>query len=119
MVAMAACYSPNPATTPFGIDLPCDLETGAFREDVWRRWLEKDPLQGLERNPDSLRAMKLVYLDCGTKDEWNLHHGARLFARRLGELGIAHEHQEFVDGHMNVAYRYDVSLPKIATALGA
>jgi S-formylglutathione hydrolase FrmB len=119
MVAMAACYSPNPATPPFGIDLPCDLETGAFREDVWRRWLEQDPLRMLESHADSLRAMKLVYLDCGTKDEWNLHHGARLFARRLRELGIAHEHQEFPDGHMNVPYRYDVSLPKMAAALGA
>ena len=119
MVAMAACYSPNPDTPPFGFDLPCDLETGAFREDVWRRWLEHDPLHVLETHAESLRAMKLVYLDCGTQDEWHLHHGARLFARRLGELGITHEHQEFDDGHMNVAYRYDVSLPKLAAALGA
>ena len=119
MVAMAACYSPNPATPPFGIDLPCDLETGGFREDVWRRWLAWDPLTVLEERADSLRAMKLVYLDCGTKDEWHLHHGARLFARRLRELGIACEHQEFDDGHMNVSYRYDVSLPKLAAALGA
>jgi hypothetical protein len=29
------------------------------------------------------------------------------------------EHQEFDDGHMNTAYRYDVSLPKVAAALGA
>ena len=119
MVAMAANYSPNPATPPFGIDLPCDLETGAFREDVWRRWLEWDPLRMLESQADALRSMKLVYLDCGIRDEFHLHHGARLFARRLRELGIAHEHQEFDDGHMNVTYRYDVSLPKIAAALGA
>jgi S-formylglutathione hydrolase FrmB len=118
MVAMAACYSPNPAA-PLGIDLPCDLETGAFRDDVWRRWLAHDPLHVLESRADSLRGMKLVYLDCGTRDEWHLHHGARLFAQRLRELGIAHEHQEFDDGHMNVAYRQDVSLPKMAAALGA
>lgn len=119
MVAMSACYSPNPATPPYGIDLPCDLETGAFREDVWRRWLEHDPLHVLESRAEALRAMRLVYLDCGIKDEWHLHHGARLFARRLRQLGIAHEHQEFDDGHMNVGYRQDVSLPKIAAALGA
>lgn len=119
MVAMAACYSPNPATPPFGIDLPCDLETGAFREEVWQRWLALDPLRVLETHADALREMKLVYLDCGIRDEWHLHHGARLFARRLRELGIAHEHQEFDDGHMNVAYRNDVSLPKLAAALGA
>jgi enterochelin esterase family protein len=39
--------------------------------------------------------------------------------RRLTELGIAHESERYDDGHMNVSYRYDVSLPKIAAALGA
>jgi enterochelin esterase family protein len=119
ILAMAAAYSPNPETPPFGVDLPCDLETGAFRPAVWTRWLEHDPLTMLERSADALRSLKLLYLDCGTDDEWHLHHGARLFARRLRELGIAHEHQEFDDGHMNVSYRYDVSLPKMAAALGA
>jgi enterochelin esterase family protein len=117
ILAMAAAYSPQPASAPFGIDLPCDLESGAFREDVWRRWLEHDPLTLLDRHADALRAMKLVYLDCGIQDEWHLHHGARLFARKLVELGIAHEHQEFDDGHMNVQYRYDVSLSKLGAAL--
>jgi enterochelin esterase family protein len=119
ILAMAAAYSPNPEARPFGIDLPCDLATGAFREDVWRRWLEHDPLLLLERHAAALRGMRLVYLDCGTKDEFHLHHGARLFTRRLAELSIAHEYQEFADGHMNVSYRYDVSLPKLARALAA
>jgi len=119
VLGMAAAYSPNPATPPFGIDLPCDLETGTFREDVWGRWLEHDPLVMLDRHDDALRALRLLFLDCGTKDEFHLHHGARLLARRLGERGIAHEHEEYDDGHMNVSYRYDVSLPKVARALGA
>jgi enterochelin esterase family protein len=117
ILAMAAAYSPNPATAPFGIDLPCDLETGAFREDVWARWLEHDPLRMLERHADALRSMRLVYLDCGTRDEWHLHHGARMFARRLRALGIAHQHEEFDDGHMNVQYRFEVSLPRLSEAL--
>jgi len=119
IIGMAACYSPNPKTAPFGIDLPADLETGAWRDEVWARWLEQDPIRMLERRAGALRAMKLLFLDCGTRDEWSLHHGARLFARRLRELGIAHQHEEFDDGHMNVQYRYEVSLPKVAKALGA
>jgi hypothetical protein len=63
--------------------------------------------------------MKLLFLDCGIKDEWNLHLGMRAFARELDRLGIRHEKEEFDDGHMNVQYRYDVSLPKLAQALGA
>jgi S-formylglutathione hydrolase FrmB len=119
ILAMAAAYSPGPANPPFGIELPCDLETGAFREDVWRRWLEHDPLVMIERHADALRALRLLYLDCGSRDEWNLHLGARLFCRRLDALRIAHTHEEFEDGHMNVSYRYDVSLPKLSRALGA
>jgi enterochelin esterase family protein len=119
IVAMAACYSPNPEAAPLGIDLPWNLETGAFRDDVWTRWLEHDPLTLLERHADALRSLRALYLDCGVRDEWSLHLGARLFARRLAELNVAHEHQEFDDGHMNVQYRYDVSLPRLGRALRA
>ncbi len=118
IVAMAAAYSPDP-DEPLGIALPFDLGTGRFRDDVWARWLEFDPLVMLEKHADTLRTLRMLYLDCGTRDEWNLHLGARMFARRLAELGIAHEHQEFDDGHMNVSYRYDVTLPRMAAALGA
>ena len=119
ILAMAAAYSPNPESRPFGIDLPCDLDTGEFRDTVWRRWLERDPMSMIDDHVEALRSMRLIYLDCGTRDEWHLHHGARAFARRLRALGIEHQHQEFDDGHMNVSYRYDVSLPKMALALGA
>ena len=68
---------------------------------------------------EALRAMKLIFLDAGTRDEHNLDLGARIFARRLRELGIAFEHQEFDDGHRSTAYRYEVSLPLLAATLGA
>jgi len=119
ILAMAAAYSPNPEAGPLGIDLPCDLASGAFREDVWRRWLELDPLRLVERHADALRSLKLLYFDCGVRDEWNLHLGARLLHRKLESLGIPHRHEEFDDGHMNVSYRYDVSLPLLAAAIGA
>jgi len=119
MLGMAACYSPNPDTKPFGIDFPCDLETGAFRDDVWARWLALDPLTMLDAHADALRSMRLLHVECGTRDEWHLHIGARMFVKRLATLGIRHEHEEFDDGHMNVSYRYDVTLPKMARALGA
>jgi enterochelin esterase family protein len=61
--------------------------------------------------------MKCVYLDAGVRDEWSLHLGARLFSARLKQHRVEHELQEFDDGHMNVSYRYDVSLPKLAGAL--
>jgi S-formylglutathione hydrolase FrmB len=116
ILAMAAAYSPNPRAE-LGIDLPFDPVTGAFREDVWQRWRSQDPIEMLERHADALRSLRLLFFDCGTRDEFHLHLGARLFAGRLRERGIAHVHQEFDDGHMNVSYRYDVSLPLLSRAL--
>jgi S-formylglutathione hydrolase FrmB len=118
ILAMAAAYSPDPKE-PLGIALPVDPVTGRFREDIWRRWLECDPLRMIERHADALRGLKLLFLDCGNRDEFNLHLGLGLFTRRLTELGVAHECERYDDGHMNVSYRYEVSLPKIAAALGA
>ncbi len=116
IVGMASCYSPDEAAE-LGIGLPFDLATGQPRPEVFERWLAHDPLRMLPTHADALRAMQLVYLDCGTRDEFHLHHGARAFAAALTALGIAHEHEEFDDGHMNISYRYDTSLPKLARAL--
>jgi len=117
IVAMSACYSPNAKQTPLPFDLPFDEGTGRLQQEVFDRWLELDPVRMMEIHAEALRGMKAVFLDCGTKDEWNLHLGARIFARRLRELGIAHRHEEFDDGHMDVTFRYDVSLPLLAKAL--
>jgi enterochelin esterase family protein len=119
ILAMAAAYSPNPNTTPFPIDFPFDLDTCELKPDVWARWLEHDPVQMVDRCADNLKKLRLLFIDCGSRDEFNLHFGARLLARKLKALGIAHEYEEFDDGHMNITYRYAVSLPKIARALQA
>jgi len=118
ILGMAACYSPEPGAE-LGVGLPFDIATGLPRDDVWRRWLEHDPLRRLPQHADALRSMRLLWIDCGKRDEFHLHHGAREFARALTRLGIAHVHEEFDDGHMNVPYRYDRSLPALARALSA
>lgn len=116
-VAMAACYSPNPTAPPAYCDLPFDLETGARRPEVWARWEAHDPLNLVDRYAVNLRSLRLLFLDCGTEDEFYLELGARRMSAKLKALGIAHEYQEFDDGHMGIAYRYDVSFPKLAAAL--
>jgi enterochelin esterase family protein len=118
ILGMAAAYSPDPAAE-LGIGLPFDLASGEFREDVWARWLAHDPLLRIPACEAALRSLRLLYLDCGIRDEFHLHHGARLFVRELEARGIAHQYETFDDGHMNVSYRYDVSLPILARALGA
>lgn len=114
LVAMAMAYSANPDGT---YELPVDVQTGEMRDAIWAKWLEWDPVHMVERHAEALRRMKLIYIECGRKDEWNLHYGARIFNRRLKALGIKHEHQEFDDDHSNIQYRYVESLRRLAQAL--
>jgi len=116
ILAMAAAYSPD-AGSELGIALPFDLRTGRLREEVWARWLEWDPARLVGRYESALRSLRLLFIDCGTRDEWNLHFGARVLAEELAARGIAHRHEEFDDGHMQITYRYDVSLAALSEAL--
>lgn len=116
--AMASCYSPNPAS-PLGFDLPFDEYTGEIREDVWARWLEWDPVYLVDRYVGALRQLRLIFVDCGLRDEFNLQYGARIFTHRLKAHNIPCIHEEFDDGHMNIAYRYDSSLVAVARVLEA
>jgi enterochelin esterase family protein len=115
-LAMAACYSPN-SGSPLGFDLPFDEHTGELDERVWTRWLEQDPVHLVRRHAEALLSMRLLYLDCGTRDEFYIHYGTRIFVRRLQELGIAYFHEEFDDGHRNVQYRHDRSFALLSEAL--
>lgn len=114
--AMASCYSPNPAA-PLGFDLPLDPVTGELRPEVWARWEACDPVNLVEQYAEALGSLRLLFFDCGTRDEYHLHYGARIFARRLEQRGLPFVHEEFDDGHRNLNYRYDVSLAKFSEAM--
>jgi len=115
---MAAAYSPDP-DRPFGIALPFDLESGEMIDEVWRRWKAHDPVEMIDAHDEGLRKLALLFLDCGSEDQFQLHLGMRLFCKRLSELGIAHEVEEFPDNHSSINYRYEVSVPKLAGILAA
>ena len=117
IVAMSACYSPNPLRPPLGIDLPFSEETGEIRDEVWQRWLEHDPVRMFDKYAEPLSQARLLFLDCGTQDEFNLQFGARILRQQLQERGIRHIHEEFDDGHMRIAYRYDRSLTLLSEAI--
>jgi len=118
-IGMAAHYSPNPRSKEMGIDFPFDLETGEWRPDVWERWRAWDPVNMVDRHASGLRRLRLVYIDCGTQDQFNLVWGARVLHRKLLDRRIRHVYQEFEDTHSHIGYRYDVSLPRLWKALRA
>ncbi len=109
MLCMAAAYSPKKGE-PLGLELPIDLQTGRLRVDVWNRWLVHDPVRFTPKHLDVYRKLKSIFLDCGTRDEFNLRWGSRMLADDFKAAGIDHVHEEFDDGHMNINYRFDRSL---------
>ncbi len=117
-VCWAAAFGGNPQAS-HGFDLPIDPQSGALNEAVWARWLTYDPVRMVDV-PDyaeALRGMRLVFLDVGQYDEYQLQVGARVLHRKMSALSIPHEYEEYPDGHRGTHYRYEVSLPKLAEAL--
>lgn len=108
-LAMSACYSPNPKS-PLGFDLPVDPRTGELLPAVWRRWEALDPARACARYAGSLRRLKTLWFDAGTKDEFFLHLGARRLSDALRRLKVKHVYEEHGGGHFDMAERLDVSL---------
>lgn len=118
MLGMAASYDPDPES-PHGIRLPVDARTCELDEDRWRAWLRHDPLTLVQQDAclDNLRRLRLLFFDCGTRDPYHLHYGARALARRLRDHGVPHVHEEFDDDHSGLDYRLDRSLPMLFEAI--
>jgi enterochelin esterase-like enzyme len=116
LLAMAASYDPDPSAF-LGIRLPVDHHTGELIPERWRNWLAWDPALLADKHADNLRRLKGIYIDCGDRDQFSLHYGARRLHRELERLGIAHVYEEFPDDHTAVDYRMDKSLPFLEKAL--
>jgi len=109
LAAMSACYSPNPKS-PLGFDLPCDCRTGELIPAVWARWKALDPVSAAPPCRAGLKKLKTLFFDAGTRDEFNLHLGARKLSAVLKGLGVAHAYEEHGLGHFDMSQRWDVSL---------
>ncbi len=116
--AQGAFYDPDP-TQFLNMRLPLDPYTGELIPERWNNWLAHDPVTMFDTSGEHLRGLKLLYLDCGNHDNFRIQYGMRRFAKKLAAAGIAHTYDEFDDDHMDVDYRMDVFLPKLAGALGA
>ncbi|MCX7054085.1 MAG: alpha/beta hydrolase-fold protein [Proteobacteria bacterium] len=115
-VCMAATYDPDPAA-PNGFRLPFHLETGAILPERWQRWLRHDPVRLIDKYAANLRRLKGIYVDCGWRDQYHIHYGARQLSRALEKARVAHHYEEFDDTHSDIDYRMDVSLPFLYRAL--
>ncbi len=108
VLGLSGFYSPN-QESECGFDIPVDLYSGAVKEDVWKRWLEHDPVKRLQTKIANLKSVPKIYVECGTRDQYSLLYGARQLHAQLGS--VPHRFEEFNDNHSGTDYRFDVSLP--------
>lgn len=112
--AMAAAYSNNA--------LPFDIGTGERIDDVWRQWLQWDPvlLAREDAHRATLRDMRAIWIDSGRSDEYLLDLGATAFHREVVAAGTPPErvHFELFDGtHRGLTWRYPLSLAFLVEGL--
>ena len=115
-LAMAACFDPQPFH-PDGFELPVDLATGRMKPERWKQWLRWDPARMIPDHLEALRSLHLLFIDCGDRDQYHLHFGARQMHEELLKGRVKHEYEEFSDNHSMIGYRMDVSLPLLWEAL--
>ena len=115
-LCMAATYDPDPRA-PNGFRIPFNMETGEVIARRWTKWRANDPVNLVRRHAKNLRSLRGIYIDCGARDQYHIHYGCRILAKRLAQARIAHRYEEFDDNHSDVDYRMDVSLPFLSRAL--
>jgi S-formylglutathione hydrolase FrmB len=115
-LCMAATYDPDPKA-PNGFRVPFNLESGEVLEERWKQWQRHDPVRLVDKYRGNLKSLRGIYIDCGWRDQYHIHYGARILAKRMSEAGIKNTYEEFDDNHSDIDYRMDVSLPFLYKAL--
>ncbi|MDH5672062.1 MAG: esterase family protein [Myxococcales bacterium] len=119
ILAYSTAYTPDLEVPLPHCQLPFEISTGELRPDVWRRFLEHDPLERLRREPQALCDHRCIFLDAGDRDEHGLHFGTRMMGALLKERGAKLVMEEFPGGHRGTGHRYERSLPILVDACQA
>jgi hypothetical protein len=119
MYAYAAAYSPDPDDPKAPPQLPFDVRSGRLVEDVWERWLERDPVRMVHGHVEALASLRRIYLDAGRSDEAFLDLGAQAVSAELTSHGIEHTLDLFDGRHGGIAYRYPGAIRELLLALAA
>jgi S-formylglutathione hydrolase FrmB len=110
ILGVAAAFSAREDGT---VDLPFDPRTGQVRPEPWQRWLDWDPVRMAPRYADALRSLRGIWIDAGTRDDFNLDVGAAAFRSALLDAGVTDEtirFELFDATHAGIDYRYPLSL---------
>jgi putative esterase len=116
--AMAAAYSTDADGT---VRLPFEATTGELVPEVWDRWLRRDPVRMADGADGraALRALRAIWIDAGSHDDYHLDLGAEAFRRRVVAAGAIEPRFELFDaGHGQIEYRYPLAIRYLAERMG-
>ena len=71
----------------------------------------------VDKYAGNLKTLKGIFVDCGWRDQYHIHYGARTLSKRLTAAKVKHIYEEFDDTHSSVDYRMERSLPFLYRAL--
>lgn len=114
--AMAAAYSPDPDHSG-KVLLPFDTGTGRLVDELWARWLLRDPVRMAAHHATELGALRHIQIEAGRSDEFMLDVCAAAFSAELERLGVAHSFELFDGGHSGISHRYAPAIRKLLGAL--
>lgn len=75
-VGLSAAYAPVGRFHPGHFEWLFNAR-GDFREKVWQRWLDNDPLSVAKKNRKAFSQRQAIYLDGAARDEYSANIGAR------------------------------------------
>jgi S-formylglutathione hydrolase FrmB len=75
-LGLSAAYAARDASHPGEFEWLYDAQ-GQFRQDVWQRWLDNDPLAIIRRDPKAFLPSQRTYLEGAAHDQFLANVGAR------------------------------------------
>jgi pimeloyl-ACP methyl ester carboxylesterase len=99
VLALCAAYSPNLLQKTWMVDFPIDFETLEIQPEIWKKWLNFDPLCWKNSRLQKLKKLDVVYLSAGLQDQYQLHLGAEAFVHRGQACGVTCKYEAFEGSH--------------------
>ena len=83
-LGLSAAYAPRGLDHPGEFDWLYDADH-QFRDEIWQRWMDNDPLTIVQHNPQAFTPNQAVYLDGAAHDQYAANVGARAIYQVLRE----------------------------------
>jgi S-formylglutathione hydrolase FrmB len=83
-LGLSAAYAARGPDHPGEFDWLYD-PSGKFRDEIWQRWLDNDPLTIVQKNPNAFAPSQAVYVEGPAQDDYSANIGARAIYQVLRE----------------------------------